>query len=331
MVGLVNKIRKAVMFMTEYCADGISYFRYCGVSPFQNKTRKLFYKILIEAHALEKGLSLANPRPLFGTAKIRFLMTALGRYDLSFSRLPAEKVCGIFAAYLEMHRALGVEDPLLADVATFLERYQSAQMIAPDGGLRRLDDDEYGDIPAAARLLVSRHSNRMFADHHLSLADVEKIVRIAQSAPSQCNRQSAKAYFFQERSEIERLLALQAGSAGFASGVSNLFVVTSDLAAWGGAQQRNQAYVDGALFAMNLMLACHASEIASCPLNLAVTHRVEKAIKEAGAISQDERLIMMIAVGRPVSRNKLKVARSPRRPLKEILVTKLVDPNSAVS
>lgn len=323
-VELVSRVRKISLFLTEYCADALTYFRYCGISPFQDKTRKFFYKILI-AHALEKGLSLANPRALFGVAKIRFLMKAVERYDLSFSRLPAEKTCGIFHAYLEMHRALGVADALLDEMAAFLDHYERTKSIHPDGGLRHLDEAAYDEFPAAARLLVSRHSNRMFAEEYLPRADVEQIVRIAQSAPSQCNRQSAKAYFFQDRADIDKLLKLQAGSAGFSSGVNNLFIITSDLAAWGGAQQRNQAYVDGALFAMNVMLACHAMEIASCPLNLAVTHKVEKAIKQAGAIGQDERLIMMIAVGRPVSRNQLKVARSPRRPLREILVTKLAN------
>ncbi|MBP2550522.1 nitroreductase [Neorhizobium galegae] len=330
MVELVSKIQKVSMFLTEYFADAATYFRYCGISPFQDKTRKLFYKILIEAHALEKGLSLANPRSLFGAAKIRFLMKAVDRYDLTFSRLPGEKVCGIFHAYIDLHSKRAVNDPLLVEMAAFLDRYEKVNSISPDGGLRRLDDETYDEFPPAARLLVSRHSNRMFADETLARSDVENIVRIAQSAPSQCNRQSCKAYFFQNRDDIDRLLKLQAGSTGFSADVNNLFVITSDLAAWGGAQQRNQAYVDGALFAMNVMLACHALEIASCPLNLAVTHKVENAIKQVGSINEGERLIMMIAVGRPVSRGALKVARSPRRPLAEILVTRMANERHAL-
>ncbi|MBC7151257.1 MAG: nitroreductase family protein [Rhizobium sp.] len=324
MAELLDKIRKTLLFATEYFSDAVSYFRYCGISPFQDPNRKLFYKILIEAHALEKGLSLAQPRPLFGVSKIRFLISALDRYDVSFSRLPGEMVCGIFHAYLDLHQSLGVSDPLLHDVSAFLTRYERTWDVTPNGGLRRMERDDYDQIPDAARLITSRHSTRMFLPDHLRLEEVERVVHIAQSAPSQCNRQSAKAYFYQERVDIDRLLRLQAGSAGFAQDVNNLFVITSELAAWGGAQQRNQAYVDGALFAMNLMLACHASGIASCPLNLAVTHKTGRAICEAGAIGEGERLIMMIAVGRPAPRDRLKIARSPRRPLDEILVTKLI-------
>ena len=324
MAEILDKIRKTLLFVTEYFSDAVSYFRYCGISPFQDPNRKLFYKILIEAHALEKGLSMAQPRPLFGVSKIRFLISALDRYDISFSRLPGEMVCGVFQAYLELHQSLGVSDPLLDEVRTFLTRYKRTWKITPNGGVRQLDRDDYHQIPDAARLLTSRHSTRMFLPELLQLGEVELIVHIAQSAPSQCNRQSAKAYFYQERADIDRLLRLQAGSAGFAQDVNNLFVITSELAAWGGAQQRNQAYVDGALFAMNLMLACHASGIASCPLNLAVTYRIGRAICEAGGIGKGERLVMMIAVGRPVSRDRLRIARSPRRPLHEVLVTKLV-------
>lgn len=323
MAEILDKIRKTLLFVTEHCSDAVSYFRYCGISPFQDPSRKLFYKIIIEAHALEKGLSLARPRPLFGVSKIRFLIGALDRYDISFSRLPGEMVCGIFHAYIDLHQSFGVSDPLLDEMGTFLTRYETIREIKPNGGIRKLNRDDYDEIPDAARLITSRHSTRMFLPDYLRLDEVEQVVHIAQSAPSQCNRQSAKAYFYQERTDIDRLLRLQAGSAGFAQDVNNLFVITSDLAAWGGAQQRNQAYVDGALFAMNLMLACHASGIASCPLNLAVTHKTGRAICEAGAIGEGERLIMMIAVGRSAPRDRLKIARSPRRPLREILVTKL--------
>ena len=88
--------------------------------------------------------------------------------------------------------------------------------------------------------------------------------------------------------------------------------------AWGGPQQRNQLYVDGGLFSMNLMLAAHGLGLASCPLNLAVTNDVERRIKQAGGIPANERVIMMIAVGVPVTEGR-KAAKSPRRALSEIL------------
>ena len=40
------------------------------------------------------------------------------------------------------------------------------------------------------------------------------------------------------------LLDLQGGARGFAETVPTLFVITSEITAWGGPQQRNQPYVD---------------------------------------------------------------------------------------
>jgi nitroreductase len=122
---------------------------------------------------------------------------------------------------------------------------------------------------------------------------------------------------YQDRQRIQALLALQGGSRGFAESVGNLFVVSSEICAWGGPGQRNQAYVDGALFAMCLMFACRSMGWGACPLNLAIDHKTEDAIRRAGGIPAGERLIMMIAFGEPLAPDT-KVAFSPRRPAAEI-------------
>ena len=68
-----------------------------------------------------------------------------------------------------------------------------------------------------------------------------------------------------------------------------------------------------------MLYALHANGLAACPLNLAVSNRKERKIKHAGAIPMDHRLIMMIAVGRPLSLTDVSAACSPRRATQEIL------------
>jgi len=174
--------------------------------------------------------------------------------------------------------------------------------------------------------LVSRFSCRMFADATVDTSTVERIVALAQTAPSQCNRQATLIHFYNDPAKIEELLRLQQGSTGFAETVRGLFVVSFDLAAWGGAQQRNQGYVDAALFSQNLMLAAHALGVAACPLNLAVRHATEHRIRAVGGIPSDQRLVMMIAIGWPLA-GALKAAASPRRLTTEILT--LHEPSEA--
>lgn len=317
---LGEKFGKLAGFATEFLQDMTAYIRFCGISPFQDAQKRRFYKLLIECHALEKGLSLSAPRPLFGRAKLAYVMKELDRYDPSVSPLPAEMILGTLATYAQTHRARGVEDPLLDQLEAYVAERHARLGLYPHGGLRHFDS-AYADVAhlAPADFLASRFSSRTFADEPLDPNSVAHIVALAQSAPSQCNRQASHAWFYQSPNKIEALLALQGGSSGFAQDVRNLFVITSDLAAWGGPQQRNQLYVDGALFSMSLIYAMHAHGIATCPLNLAVTNGREREIRAAGGIPADQRVVMMIAVGKPLSTLAVAAACSPRRATSEIL------------
>jgi len=315
---MFDKFRKLSGFATEFFYDMVSYVRYCGISPMQDANLRRSYKILIEAHALEKGLSLSDPRPFFGTAKIRFLMAELDKYSDAPSTLQHTMVAGVLNAYLDTHRNWGLDAPILAEIEAYTTARPIKSKEVAAGGLRHLPGayDHTGRTPS--EFLASRFSNRELSDSPLDIKQIETLVALAQTAPSQCNRQSSHAHFYQDRQQIKRLLELQGGASGFAERVGNLFVIASDLAAWGGAQQRNQPYVDGALFAMSLLYACHANGIAACPLNLAISHRQDRRIKQAGDIPVDQRLTMMIAVGAPKDANHPKAAGSPRRPVAEV-------------
>ena len=315
---MFDKVSKLSRFVTEFYLDMMSYVRHCGISPLQDANLRRGYKLLIEAHALEKGLSLADPRPFFGKAKISFLMAELDRYSDTPSALPRAMVMGVLRTYVQAHRDRGLDDPILIEIDDYIAARPHHGEAVAAGGLRHLRAayDHVDKTPA--EFVASRFSNRILSDSPLDLGQIERVVALAQTAPSQCNRQSSHAHFYQERAQIRSLLELQGGASGFAQEVGNLFVISNDLAAWGGAQQRNQPYVDGALFAMALIYACHANGVAVCPLNLAITHRQDRRIKQAGGIPVDQRLIMMIAVGLPKDVTQSKAAGSPRRPAAEI-------------
>ncbi|WP_212436837.1 nitroreductase family protein [Bradyrhizobium ottawaense] len=309
----LSQIGKATLFATEFAQDLYLYAKYCGISPFQSGKKKLYYKMIIETHAIEKGLSLANPRMLFGRQKITTVMRYVRRYGINSNDMPVQMAIGALQTYLAAHRAAGITDPMLDDIETFLIDRRTGS-----GGLRHFPAGLLQQDISGGLLLARRFSCRMFAQKPVDRETLERIVALAQTAPSQCNRQATKVTFYSDRKLIAELLSLQAGASGFSENVTSLLVVSYDLAAWGGAQQRNQGYVDASLFAMNFMLAAYAVGVATCPLNLAVRHGVERRIKRAGSIPDDQRLVMMIALGWPAS-DGLKAAASPRRPVSEIL------------
>jgi nitroreductase len=313
---VLDRLLKVAGIFSEALRDAALFLRFNAYSPFVDPSKRAFYKILIEAHTIEKGLSLPNPKPLFGQDKVRFVMTALSRYDLRHSPVPAHMSLGALEAYVNFHARQGVADPLLDEITAYLNTWEVRLPRPWRGGTR---DYSFDAQPASdlQQLMASRSSIRTLRPAPIDPDRIVEAISLAQLAPSQCNRQSTRVHTYQDPARIQELLVLQGGSRGFADHVGNLFVVSSEICAWGGPGQRNQAYVDGALFAMCLMFACRSMGWGACPLNLAIDHRTESAIRRAGGIPAGERLIMMIAFGEPTAPHT-RVAFSPRRPAAEI-------------
>jgi nitroreductase len=327
--GSVSAIAKLARLFAEFAVDAGIFVHHNGYSPFQSSRRKIYYRLVIESHAIEKALTLGAPRPLFGRKKIDVIVRMLDGYDPQYSSLPAEMALGALLKYIEFHHANQIQDKYLDQLSAFCTRYSDRYGLKPSGGTKRPTPPiQVQERDACARFLQSRSSHRRYTKALLQEDVVARVVRVAQSAPSQCNRQATKVYFYQDHEWIVQLLALQAGAAGFDKEVPNLFILTSDIAAWGGGRQRNQLYIDGGLFAMQLLLACHSEGVATCPLNLATWNRVEADIKRLAKIPKGERLIMMIAAGY-ASGEGATVACSPRRPLEEVLIN--VAPGATVT
>ncbi len=316
----MQNIIKIFRFAWEYFYDLLITLRYNCYSPFENKQVRLYYKILIVAHAIEKGLSLSNPRLFFGKAKLRYMLRMVDEYDGNFSGFPLEMASGAVRDYISIHEGKG-GDVILDELHASLSEGSKLYGYAPKGGykrseeLRLISEDERD---TCLDFMRSRYSCRNYEPKVVPEELVERIVELSQTAPSQCNRQSVRIHCYQKKEHIERLLKLQGGTSGFTERVYNLFIVTSEITAWGGYGQRNQGFVDGGLFGQSLMLACHAHGLVSCGLNLAVDNAKEAMIKKEGGIHPRERLVMMLSFGYPGTVN-LKGARSPRIPVGAVL------------
>lgn len=317
---MFRRLGKLFQMVSEYLQDMWQFTRYNSHSPLQPQSKRIAFHTVIETHTLEKGLALPKPRAFFGVQKIRTILN-MQRRDSAREQFPREMLLGALSAYLNWNKrnANGFNE-IVPKIEAFIEQ-ENSEGIQPCGGVREV---QYPSNNAEAQeFLKSRYSSRVFNQQPLRRDLVEQIVAIAQKAPSQCNRQSSKVHVFVDKEKIQALLELQGGSKGFADNVPTLFLVTSEITAWGGPQQRNQLYVDGGLFSMQLMLAMHSLGVLNCPLNLAVSNSTEHAIKTLAKIPPEERLIMMVAAGLPKAGDNgeglITVAASPRRPISEVL------------
>jgi len=312
------------VLVLEYVKDFTRFLCFGKGSPFAPVERRLFFDSILFVHTVEKGLSLQDPRPFFGKDNFRIIEELLADYPVSASMFPVRMAKTAMSEYLDFHRQKELEDPFLDEVRSMLaqlnERFPIVEVF--EEGMRDVSAI-FGNIAEQrlnyAQFLQSRFSCRSYAPETLPLCLVKEVVKVAQSAPSQCNRQSAKVHLYQDEAMIQKLLGIQGGSRGFSEEVKNLFVVSSEITAWSASSARNQDYIDGSLLAMNLLLSCHAHGLAACPLNLAFRNSKEKSVRVAGGIPNSERLLMMISFGSP-NREVSYAASSPRLPTEEIFV-----------
>lgn len=307
----------------EYVKDFGRFVRFGKGSPLAPVGRRQFFDIVLFVHTIEKGLSLSSPRPFFGKANFRIIGELMAEYPEDGSEFPIRMAKTAFTEYLEYHQRKGLEDPFLDEVRSILRAFDAKfPRTAPfEEGMRDVSaicENIAGQRLSYPEFIQSRFSCRSYASERVPLNVVKKVVRVAQTAPSQCNRQSPKVHLYQDDNAIQKLLGIQGGSKGFSEEVKNLFVVSSEITAWSASSARNQDYIDGSLFAMNLLLSLHAHGLMACPLNLAFRNKKEKAVRIAGDIPNSERLLMMISFGYPNTEVGY-AASSPRLPVTEVL------------
>jgi len=249
------------------------------------------------SHRVEKGFSLPETKRPFGVRATPALTRALANADAADGALFVTEAKEVLEA-LEQWNEHGVLD----------------ERIAPRGDALPVNPL---DPETLATFITSRHSIRDFEQRPIDRALVTEAVRLATYSPSVCNRQGFRAYYFDDRADIDRILEIHDGSRGFGSRVPGLFVVTWDIRAFETALERNQGWIDGGLFSMTLLLALHGLGLGAVPLNWSRLNAATDELRERAALPEHENVVMLIAAGHPAE--GYRVARSTRRPLSQIL------------
>ncbi|WP_300682299.1 nitroreductase family protein [Nocardioides sp.] len=248
-------------------------------------------------HRVEKGFSLPTPRRPFGARAIPGL-----------NRVLASEHADLDALYAREARLI------LEALAQWNDHGDLNDQVAPPG--ESLPTNPL-DPETLATFITSRHSVRDFDQRPVDRALISEAVRLGGYAPSVCNRQGWRAYWFDDREDIARILADHRGSAGFADRVPGLFVITYDLRAFEETRERNQGWIDAGLFSMTLLLALHGLGLGAVPLNWSRRNSASRRIRRNAALPEHENVVMLIAAGHPAP--GYRVARSARRPVSEIL------------
>lgn len=255
-----------------------------------NQTKDIYKKqaeLQIRIHALEKGMSIGRVRVGFGKEKAFSLIEDLA--DLlkkgGSKQFVVESV-SVLQKYIEFNENMGAA---MADIEIALNKLCSCYS-------------------------QSRFSIRDFGDSPLDIDKVYAALKLCERTPSACNRQSWVIHVYTENKLVEKMFKLQGGSKGFYEQMQCAILICGDLRNYGFYEQ-NLPFVDGGLYAMNLLYSLHYNGLATIPLTMGHKWRVIKKIKQEMNIPGNEIPVLLIGVG--TYKDDFKVAVSHRYSYKQ--------------
>lgn len=301
LANLARRVADAQRTSADYRADRRRYRRYAssGDAVWSGMSqRQIEAQLTKDYHRVEKGMALPSPKRPFGT-------DVQNRLDQLLASLPDD---GSTPAYASAAR----------DAQSALRAWNGGAPI-DDGVAPLAQAPGAPNLSEPSAFFASRHSVRHFADRIPARDSIDNATRLAMASPSVCNRQPWIVRYY-AGAEVPSILAHQNGNRGFRENVPAIAVISVDLALFGGAIERNQAWIEGGIFASSLMWAFHSLGLASCMLNLSMTTPSADALRRATGMQDQEVPIMMIAIGyaaeghrraRSARRNPLEVVARP--------------------
>lgn len=313
----MQSVRQRYELLRHLRYDATRYVRHSGLCGCRSKA-VLAAMITARYHSLEKGLSMPSPRLGFAEGVVKALVSLLSEYRERKYCMEDSQVQGaveVLREYVSFHERSGIE---LGHLKAFVGEF-SRSSNGVGGGTVEVRREHWlreasGDFRS---VVLSRRSVRSFESVEVEMAQIEECVELALRSPSVCNRQCARVYAIRHNELISETLALQGGTRSFTGRIGMLLVVAADLSVFVGAWERQQAYIDGGLFAMSLLYALHYKHLGACCLHWSVAKEKDVKVRQLLHIRNCDAVVCLIAVGGLPER--FKTAFSQRRKVEEIL------------
>lgn len=267
-----------------------------GISLSQEKMRA---NIMMQAHIVEKGLSLADVKPWFGQPKITALIADVKNY---YNKFGDKKLLYWVDSMLQSYMDFNAQNEGAPTKIT--EQFEDLKSLLGDfkdeslkGGFVEVKkEDCHPEEFAFEAFAESRHSVRSFTGESIDIQLINKALEIAETTPSACNRQPWYNYVVTDRKAIDDILSIQRGSRQFKDQVSAL-VITSSSAHFFFGDEFNQMYFNTGLYAMNLLYALHSEGLGTIPLNMGISDEDLAKIRTICRMPESQMPIALIAVG----------------------------------
>lgn len=246
-----------------YKYDMTRFLKYGGHKPHKES---LLAEIIMAYHVVEKGLTMPDMRLGFGKDNLVSLIGKLHKFAESYICDDHQFKHGVavVAEYLEVHnkKEHQLDDNVVSEITALLKKY-------PTEASNQIDitrEQYFSDLDAPFdKFSVSRHSVRNF-EGEVSIEQITKAVKLANNAPSACNRQQCKVHVVTKKEDIDKCLDLQNGNRGFGYLADKLLIVTADVrASW--TSECLDVRTNAGIYIMNLCYGLHLNKIGHCLLN----------------------------------------------------------------
>lgn len=287
------------------------FIRNFGRLGIKKNEKKLAADLRIRVHAIEKGLSLSNPRVGFGEAKVKTILELVSYYRQHYNSNDfLDEVKSILYNYFAFQKSKGHENRELAEM---FENVFGGETYNKDvGGIKYLTKAEIGKTISFdfGAFVGSRCAVRDFCKTPVDVNLIRKALKIAEKTPSACNRQPWRVYVYREKMK-DAILKWQCGSMGFSDEIDTAILVCCNIQSYFMGEV-NLPYVDGGLYAMTLIYALHSMGLGTIPLTMGFESRQLNKLYKHFYVQDNEVPILLIGVGN--LKEEFKVAKSNRYP-----------------
>lgn len=246
-------------------------------------------------HTIEKGLAYEDYRAGFGAANIDSLVVSMEQYSskgYDTNLFFYKTALNCLNLYISQNKKCGHEDITLED------RIKALPGTANDaGGTIIVEKPANPEMLNYRELVIHRHSIRHFSEEKVDIKKLKEAISLAQFTPSACNRQGWKTRIISDKNTLNTILANQNGNRGFGQEFDKLLVITTDLRTQQKDREIFQAFIDGGMYAENVVNSLYFYGIGSVPLSASLTPEQEKNVRRVTKIDDAEVLILFIGVG----------------------------------
>ena len=320
-------VRKSKIAFREIRNHNYHLYRYLKYSPLlgrDGKDKSLAF-IIRELHAVEKGLSLNNPKPYFGQSRIQELLDEVvsfrEKYGTNEYIIAAIITCKKYSDYNSQYKEVNPpsSNERISNMTKELFVTIGNNNFDEYGGMKTIKRAElyWRDKIPFREFVNSRYSIRDYTPEPVEHEKIMEAVEISLKTPSVCNRQGWRVHVYSDREKMDRILSIQNGNRGFREIIPLVLVVTGKLSSYF-EKEGHQVFVDGGLFSMTLIYSLHSFGLGTCCLNACFDSKQDKEFRAAADLKNYEVPIMLIAVGH--LKDVTKVAISKRNLVHDMIV-----------